>query len=250
MLLIVEDAFEDADGELRPAGHQILRVRAKTWKLSRLSDGCEVEAVCRFHKGRLVLDRFESVVDRDDPLPDVRLPERKVAINDADGHLPDINEVDKAARAGGWGTLAHSVYKMNIPVHVVYAVKGRSQCLLGSETLAQMVLRQVIEAEPGDVEVIAVAVENHSGGHVHLVLRHSKPGGTPPTWSWPRFIGRIKALASRRIAALPGVVDFPGFQDGYSICSVGGGRNGAETALEVVRQYVINQGVQGEAAGP
>lgn len=238
------DQYRNDDGTFRDAW-QAIKVRAETIRLWALTDGCNLVLQRQFHQGRLVLDEIESIEECAEPLPEVRVPKRKVEVlNQADSHLADIADLDKAAKAGGWGSLAHSVYRFAVPVHIVFATKVRSQCLLGPEAMAQLIIRQVVEAEPGHVEVVAVAVENHSGGHVHLVLRHSKPGGTPPTWAWPRFIGRIKALASRRIATLPELDDWPGFHDDYSITAVHGRRQGAEQALAAVEAYVRGQGDQ------
>ncbi|MBM3270029.1 MAG: transposase [Candidatus Sericytochromatia bacterium] len=238
LLMIVEDAYEDADGELRPSGHQVIRVRAKTHQVGRLTDGCQVSAACRFHRGRLVLDHLDEVTDTDAPLPEAKLPQRGRPTNRADGHLPSIDEAEKVSKLGPWGALNHSVYRVPIAWHIVMAPKFRARVFEGRSAEAQAIMRQVAEDE--GLEVLAVAAE---ADHIHLLGRPAGKGGMPPNWVWSAWIGRWKATTSRRLKALDGLADFR-WQVGYSLCSVAGGRQSAEEALAVVKDYVRGQGDQ------
>jgi REP element-mobilizing transposase RayT len=238
LLLISEDAYEDADGELHPGGHQVIRVRAKTHQVGRLTDACEITAVCRFHRGRPVLDHFDEVTDTDAALPETKLPQRGRPTNRADGHLPSIDEAEKASKLGPWGSLNHSVYRVPIAWHIVMAPKYRARMFEGRSAEAQAIMRQVAVEE--GLEVLAVAAE---ADHIHLLGRPAGKGGMKPTWTWSAWIGRWKAATSRRLKTLDGLEEFR-WQVGYSICSVAGGRQSAEEALAVVRDYITKQGDQ------
>lgn len=233
MWLIASDQRDDGDNAGREL-YQAIKVRAKTAELSLATDACQLTILCRFHRGMLHLDAIEAIVDCADPLPEARLPQRKIAAaNNADGKLPSMEDLNKSVNEGGWASLNHSVYRFQVPVHVTFSPKYRAKMLLGREVEAQLILRQVIEAE--GVEAVAVAVEN--GDHVHLLLRH--PGaGTPPTWCWSKFVGRIKALTSKRFKSFD--TEFA-WQTGFAITAVHGGRQGAETALSIVKSYVEKQ---------
>ena len=232
-----DDGYGDQEDGAQPDRYQAIRIMAVPSQLWRLSDCCEVEVLCRFHRGQLLLVSLESVREDDSPMPTCKIPARKLRAGDAaNAELPTMAALDKLSREGEWGRLNHSVYRFQVPVHITFSPKYRRQCLLGREIEAQALLRHVIAAE--GIETIAAAVEN--GDHVHLVLRHTGPG-TPPNWSWSKFVGRVKALTSRLYKQFD--PDFE-WQVGFAITAIHGGRQGAEQALAAVRAYVEGQGVQ------
>lgn len=128
---------------------------------------------------------------------------------------------------------------MPIAWHITTAPKGRAKAFEGKAREVQAILRAVAEAE--GLRVIAVAAESD---HIHLLGVPAGPGGMPPSWTWARWVGRWKALTSKRLKALSGLEAFE-WQTGYSLTSVSGGRQGAEDALAVVRAYIEGQGEQG-----
>ena len=240
MWVIAEDEGTGHDDSPQETRYQAIRIYALPSQLWRLSDSCEVEVLCRFSRGQLWLSSLESVREDDSPLPTCKVPARKLAAGDAaNAELPTMDQLDNLSREGEWGRLNHSIYRFAVPVHIVFCPKYRRQALLGREIEAQALLRHVIREE--GLEAIACAVEH--GDHVHLVVRH--PGaGTPPTFCWAKFVGRIKALTSRLFKQFDPEFEW---QVGYSLTAVHGGRQSAEQALAAVRAYVENQGVQGEA---
>jgi len=92
------------------------------------------------------------------------------------------------------------------------------------------------------MKVIAIAAEPD---HVHLLGLPGGEGGMPPTWQWSRWIGRWKALTSKRLKSLPGLDDFE-WQTGYALAAVSGGKQGAQDALAIVEAYVRAQGDQSD----
>lgn len=246
LLLAVEDhGFLDDRGEPRPGLHQILRVHARVAEIGCLATAGaapEISLTAIFHKSRLQLVSIEAIDEFDGPLPDVRLPKRpEERPSRRDGELPAIEDVTKPTKAG-WGVAAHSVWRHQVPIHLVWACKRRQTRLVGWEAMAQTVIRQIAEEE--GVEVIAVAFEQHSGSHVHLLVRHPGPG-TPPTWSWPHFVNRVKSISSRRLRAIDAEFSW---QQGYALAAVHGGKQGAEAALAAVKAYCDAQAAQEQCA--
>jgi REP element-mobilizing transposase RayT len=229
----------DEDGN-----HQGIRIRGQVDDLARLCEGDAVQVAATWRYGRLTATEVEEHTPADEvgePVPEVRLPDVKPKVQDAanqDGKLPTMDELDKAAREGEWGALNHSVYRFMVPVHVTFSPKRRAKVFAGRAAEVQQVCREVAEAE--GLNVIALAAEED---HLHLLGLPSGKGGCPPTWQWARWVGRFKALTSKKLKALPGLEAFQ-WQTGYAITAVHGGRQGAEQALEVVKRYVEGQGVQ------
>lgn len=219
--------------------HQAIRLRAATDALQGLYVGARITLIAGWRYGRLSVIEVEGVRLVEDPMPEVKLPEAKpTEAKSQDGKLPTLDELEMAAREGGWGNLNHSVYRIPTPFHLTTSPKCRTKAFEGRAVEVQAILREVAEAE--GLTVIAVAAE---ADHIHLLGVPAGAGGMPPSWQWSRWVGRWKALTSRRLKALPGLAEFE-WQTGYALTSVHGGRQGAEDALEVVRRYVEAQGVQ------
>lgn len=229
-------AVEDEDG------YQAIRLTAEAADLTYISGGERVTIACRWRRGHLVFWEIESCEDVDAPLPEVKLPEPKAKADNEgkDGKLPTMDELDAEARKGGWGALHHSVYRCPIAWHLTTSPKGRAKVFEGRAVEVQAILREVAEAE--GLTVIACAAE---GDHIHLLGLPSGKGGMPPTWTWSRWIGRWKALTSRRLKSIPGLEAFD-WQTGYALTAVSGGKQGAADALEIVKRYVEAQGDQGD----
>lgn len=226
-------------------GHQAIKVQGAFADLGVVSEGDRLTLRAGWSRGRLIWMEVEAQEACEDPLPEVKLPEpngKETASQD--GKLPTMAELDKAAREGGWGALNHSVYRFPVPVHITMAPKGRAKLFEGKASEVQAIMREVAEAE--GLMVIACASE---GDHIHLLGIPDGKGGMPPTWQWSRWVGRWKALTSRRLKSLPGLEGFQ-WQTGYAITSVTGGKQGGEEALEIVRRYVEAQGDQGDGNYP
>lgn len=223
-------------------GYQAIRLAAQAADLSYVSGGERVTVSCQWRRGHLALWEIESCEDSDEPLPEIKMPEpkAKAEVNGIDGKLPTMDELDAEVRKGGWGALNHSVYRFPVPVHITMAPKGRAKLFEGKATEVQGIMREVAESE--GLRVIACASE---GDHIHLLGMPAGKGGMPPTWQWSRWVGRWKALTSRRFKSLPGLEEFQ-WQTGYAITSVSGGKQGAEEALEIVKRYVEAQGDQSD----
>jgi REP element-mobilizing transposase RayT len=239
--LVLSDEYEDDFGELRPGGHQAIRIKCPRSRIWKLSDGCMVTAVCRFHRGRLELDYFDEIEDSSEPMPAKSLPERytKVLMGETK-RLPSFKDLDVDGKKKGWGSLNHCVFRHSVPVHITMASKRREAVFESCAADAQQIMREVAESE--GVTVLAIAAEVD---HIHLLIVVAGEGGTPPTWVWSSWIGRWKALTSKKLKEIPGLEGFT-WQTGYAITSVSGGKQSAESALEVVRAYIANQGDQEE----
>ena len=221
-------------------GHQAIKLQGAFADLGVVTEGDRLTLRAGWSRGRLTWMEVEAQEACEDPLPEVKLPEPKdKETASQDGKLPTMAELDKAAREGGWGALNHSVYRFPVPVHITMAPKGRAKLFEGKAIEVQGIMREVAESE--GLRVIACASE---GDHIHLLGMPAGKGGMPPTWQWSRWVGRWKALTSRRLKSLPGLEDFQ-WQTGYAINSVTGGKQGAEEALTIVRRYVEAQGDQG-----
>lgn len=220
-------------------GHQAIFIRVEDAEdRSELAVGVLAELVCRWSDSRLVVERVLGVEGCDEPLP--KLPQMSASEQgEKDGQLPTIDELNKQSKGEGWGHLNHSAFRVPIAWHLTTAPKGRAKAFEGKGREVQAILRAVAEAE--GLRVIAVAVESD---HIHLLGLPAGPGGMPPSWTWARWVGRFKALTSKRLKSLPGLEAFE-WQTGYALTSVSGGRQGAEDALAVVRAYVEGQGEQG-----
>lgn len=180
-----------------------------------------------------------------EPMPEVQIPELKSkdVAEKKDGQLPSMEDLEKATAGDGWGSLNHCKYRAPMAWHLTTSPKYRAKSFEGRAAEVQAILREVAEAE--GLRVIALAAESD---HIHLLGLPAGTGGMPPSWTWSRWVGRWKALTSKRLKALPGLEDFT-WQVGYALTSVNGGKQGAEAALEVVRAYVEAQGDQGAEEG-
>jgi REP element-mobilizing transposase RayT len=239
--LIVGDEYEDDYGDLQPGKPQAIRIRSPISRLWKLTDGCEIEAVCRFHRGRLTLDYFETITDSDGPLPEGVLPARYTQVLTGEKQrMTSLNDLDKDARRREWGSLNHCVYRVPIAWHLTTSPKYRRPVFDGIAAEVQAIVREVAEQE--GLKVIALAAEPD---HLHLLGIPEGPGGMRPTWCWSSWIGRFKALTSKKLKTLPGLSDFQ-WQVGYALTCVAGGKQSQEEALEVVKRYVEGQGDQTE----
>lgn len=200
--------------------------------------GVMADLACRWSDSRLFVERVIDTQPCSDPLPE--LPQQHTPdLAEKDGQLPILDDLNKQSQGEGWGHLNHSAYRVPIAWHITTAPKGRAKAFEGKAREVQAILRAVAEAE--GLRVISVAAESD---HIHLLGLPAGPGGMPPSWTWARWVGRFKALSSKRLKSLPGLETFE-WQTGYSLTSVSGGRQGAEEALTVVRAYVEGQGDQG-----
>lgn len=225
-------AVIDEDGS-----YQAVKLSGAFSDLVRVSEGDRVTLLATWRRGRLTWVELESRAACDEPLPEVNLPEPKGS--DAakqGGKLSTMDELDKAARDSGWGSLNHSKYRCPIAWHLTTSPKFRAKLFAGRAAEVQAIVREVAEAE--GLRVIAAAAEVD---HLHLLGVPKGKGGMPPTWVWSSWIGRFKARTSQRLKGLPGLEDFQ-WQVGYALTAVSGGRQGAEEALEVVKRYVESQG--------
>lgn len=232
-------AFPDDEGN-----NQAVKVRGLVGDLSLISERDGVQVALTWKYGRLTLAEIEDHVTADlaGPMPEVKLPEpNPKGTVSKDGKLPTMDELDKAAREGEWGSLNHSVYRFQVPVHITMCPKYRAKSFEGRATEVQAICREVAETE--GFSVIAIAAESD---HIHLLGIPSGAGGMPPTWIWSRWVGRFKALTSKRLKSLTGLEDFQ-WQTGYAITSVNGGRQSSEESLDVVKRYVMSQGHQDES---
>lgn len=230
--------FSVALAVLNGIGHQVLYVQVPDEAdRDELPIGVMADLACRWADSRLVVERVIQTQPCSDPLPEI--PQKNTPNEtQRDGQLPTLDELNQQAQGEGWGHLNHSAYRVPIAWHITSAPKGRAKAFEGKGREVQAILRTVAEAE--GLRVIAVAAEPD---HVHLLGLPAGPGGMPPSWTWSRWVGRFKALSSRKLKTLPGLQDFE-WQTGYAITAVSGGRQGAEEALAVVKAYVEGQGDQ------
>lgn len=221
-------------------GHQAIRLHGAFTDLVQVAATDRVTLLASWRRGHL---RWLEVEDRaacTEPMPEVTLPEPKPKdpAGKNDGQLPTMAELEKATSGDGWGSLNHCRFRAPMAWHLTTSPKYRAKSFAGRAAEVQAILREVAEAEGFDV--IAIAAESD---HVHLLGLPKGRGGMPPNWTWSRWVGRWKALTSKKLKALPGLEDFQ-WQVGYALTSVNGGKQGAEAALEVVRAYVEAQGHQ------
>ncbi|MNR82474.1 Transposase IS200 like protein [compost metagenome] len=234
-------AFPDDEGN-----YQAVMVRGLAGDLGMVSAGDALQVALTWKYGRLTLTEIEEHITADlaGPMPEVKLPEAKPKdASSKDGKLPTMDELDKTARESEWGSLNHSVYRFQVPVHITMSPKYRAKSLEGRAIEVQTICREVAEAE--GLNVIALAAEDD---HLHLLGLPAGKGGCPPTWQWSRWVGRFKALTSKRLKALPGLEAFQ-WQTGYALTAVHGGKQSSEESLEVVRRYVMSQGHQEDQEG-
>lgn len=224
---------------------QAVKVQGAFTDLLGVSETDRVTLLANWKRGRLNWTDVESIEKTDEPMPKIELPDPKGKDpSKQDGKLPTMSELDKQSREGGWGALNHSVYRFNVPVHVTFSPKCRAKLFEGRAAEVQAICREVAESE--GLNVIALAAESD---HLHVLGIPEGAGGQPPTWVWSTWIGRFKALTSKRLKSLPGLEEFS-WQVGYALTSVAGGKQGAEQALELVKRYVEKQGVQDDLQGP
>lgn len=229
-------AFPDDEGT-----NQAVRVRGLTADLGMVYEGDALQVALTWKYGRLTLSEIEEHINADlaGPMPEVRLPDLKPkGASTKDGKLPTMDDLDKAAREGEWGALNHSVYRFQVPVHITMSPKYRAKSFEGRAIEVQAICREVAEAE--GLNVIALAAEDD---HLHLLGIPAGKGGCPPTWQWSRWVGRFKALTSKKLKSLPGLETFQ-WQVGYALTAVHGGKQSSEESLEVVKRYVMSQGRQ------
>lgn len=229
-------AFPDDEGN-----YQAVKVRGLVGDLGMVSEGDALQVALTWKYGRLTLSEIENHINAElaGPMPKVQLPDPKPkGANSKDGKLPTMDELDKAAREGEWGALNHSVYRFQVPVHITMSPKYRAKSFEGRAIEVQAICREVAEAE--GLNVIALAAEDD---HLHLLGIPAGKGGCPPTWQWSRWVGRFKALTSKKLKSLPGLETFQ-WQVGYALTAVHGGKQSSEESLEVVKRYVMSQGRQ------
>lgn len=233
-------AFPDDEGN-----YQAVKVKGLVGDLGMVSEGDAIQVALTWKYGRLTLSEVENHITADlaGPMPEVQLPNPKPkpkpkGASSKDGNLPSMDELDKAAREGGWGALNHSVYRFQVPVHITMSPKYRAKSFEGRAIDVQAICREVAEAE--GLNIIALAAEVD---HLHLLGIPAGKGGCPPTWQWSRWVGRFKALTSKRLKSLPGLETFQ-WQVGYALTAVHGGKQSSEESLEVVKRYVMSQGRQ------
>lgn len=232
---------DDQDG-----GYQAIRMHGAFSDLAPVAETDRVTLRASWRRGHLRWLEVESRGSCTEPMPEVTLPDPKSkddVAKQADGQLPNLKELEKATAGDGWGSLNHCKYRAPMAWHLTTSPKYRAKSFAGRAAEVQDILREVAEAE--GLRVIAVAAE---ADHIHLLGLPQGKGGMPPNWIWSRWVGRWKALTSKKLKALPGLEDFT-WQVGYAITSVNGGKQGAEEALAVVRAYVEAQGDQGIEEG-
>lgn len=232
-------AFPDGEGK-----YQAVKVRGLVSDLGMVSEGDALQVALTWKYGRLTLSEIENHLTADlaGPMPEVQLPDPKPkGASSKDGKLPTMDDLDKAAREGEWGALNHSVYRFQVPVHITMSPKYRAKSFEGRAVEVQAICREVAEAE--GLSVIALAAEDD---HLHLLGIPAGKGGCPPTWQWSRWIGRFKALTSKKLKDIPGLETFQ-WQVGYALTAVHGGKQSSEESLEVVKRYVMAQGDQEDA---